>query len=348
MKLKRLSSMALLLAIVIIPLQYAFSGDEDVIPPEILKVMNPDILSGKRPIIAFIRQNDIFGLRDNPILNADFVRFDFDPERLSSPQKKILRAWVESGVNRILLLQDDILKYTSIISSASANKKFSSGYTDNVKAANARTAKLLRHPVNTDCSDLGFWYGDTHGHGTGAGVVGIIELPQGSSVIVESNANVPLCGVFPIGKGKVYFYSPPVGSDGRRWQLNFWHWAIGLPVPGSADASTTGISTLTLDEAVKYDKVMLKNGDNISGTILNQQFTILTSYAELKFECAKIEKIVLEGDGTNRDTLFLRVGDKMSGVVKEQTVQIKLLSGQTAQIHKDKIKSIQMRKVETE
>jgi len=345
---KKLIMILLACAIALIPIQVVFCADEDTIPPEVLNAMDSDIRTGKRPIIAFIRQNEIFGLRENPIVKADFVRFDFDPSKLSSAQKDILRNWAESGVNQILLVMDDILKYTSIISNSSASEQFTSGYTDNVKHANAETAKLLRHPVNIDCRDLGFWFGNSYGHGRGAGEVGIANLPQEASVIVESNDGFPICGVFPIGKGKCFFFSPPVGTDKRRWELNFWHWALGLPVPGSAETSSTGISALTLDEAAKYDVVTLNNGDMISGMILNQHFTIRTSYAVLQFGRAKIEKIILEGAGSNQDSLTLRVGDKMSGVIQDQEVQIALLAGQTIQINKDKIKSIQMRKVETE
>jgi hypothetical protein len=81
---------------------------------------------------------------------------------------------------------------------------------------------------------------------------------------------------------------------------------------------------------------------------LNQTFTIQTSYAELPFDRAKIEKIVFEGAGANLDSVILRVGDKMSGVVKDPQLQIRLLAGQTTEVARDKMKSIQMRKVESQ
>ena len=62
---------------------FAGERDVDIIPPEILKLMDKDILSGKRPVIAKIRQGEIFGLRKNPKIDADFVTFDFDVDNLS-------------------------------------------------------------------------------------------------------------------------------------------------------------------------------------------------------------------------------------------------------------------------
>ena len=33
-----------------------------------------------------------------------------------------------------------------------------------------------------------------------------------------------------VGEGKVFFLQTITGPDARRWQLNWWHWAMGLPV----------------------------------------------------------------------------------------------------------------------
>ena len=75
---------------------------EDLIPPEILQQMNPDIRSRTRAIITLISQDDIFGLRDQPRLDADFVSFCIPLANLSTVQRRIIDDWVRSGHNRIL------------------------------------------------------------------------------------------------------------------------------------------------------------------------------------------------------------------------------------------------------
>ena len=102
--------------------------------------------------------------------------------------------------------------------------------------------------------------------------------------------------------------------------------------------------SLPLAQAAQYDAITLKNGDTITGTIKNEQFTIKTSYAELTFRRDKIDKINFEGAGANTDSLTLRVGDKMSGTLLSETITITLYGGQDSKIAKDKIKTIRMRK----
>jgi len=315
--------------ILISTLQISQAADTDGIPPEVLKQMDPDILAGKRPSFAEVSQGDIFGLREKPKLDADFVRLNFDVDLLSTVQREIVEKWIRSGANRILLQGSAINMYVSLLAPAKA-----SGF--GLKDQRYQF-ELQRHPVNTDCKEVLF-YGTKYG---------FYSWPQGATVIAKFN-DWAACGSFKVGEGDIVFYPVVTGNDSRRWMLNFWHWALGLPVPGAAETSTAGGSSMTLSEAAKYDSIALKNGDTITGVILNGSFTIKTSYAELAFERAKIEKIVYEGAGANLDAITLRVGDKISGVVKEQKVQIKLVAGQTSEIDKDKIKSIQMRKVEAE
>ena len=201
----------------------------NIIPPEILKQYNLDILSGKRPTIAKISQGEIFGLRENPKVHADFVRLDIDPGKLSSVQKAILREWAQSGANNVVLIKDDIPKYANLLVDVSPK---------NIeKCEKPSAAHLLRHPVNTDCADLRFYERWQH-HYPGYyknvySEYGFPNLQEGLSIVAESNENkgLALCGMFTIGRAKCFFSTPPYGIDGPRWQLNFWHWALGFPVP---------------------------------------------------------------------------------------------------------------------
>jgi len=143
------------------------AGDVEIIPPEILAQMDKDILSGKRPNIAKLRQGEIFGLRKNPRIEADFVTFDFDIGNLSSVQKEIIHRWVRTGVNKIYLLSGQISLYTLFFDPV---KGLSAGY---------HTDQFLRHVVNTDCKSLDMF---VSGH--------FKDLPLEAEVIVEGGGGV--------------------------------------------------------------------------------------------------------------------------------------------------------------
>ena len=53
-------------------------GIEQLVPPEVLRELDPDILSGKRPTIKSIGQAEIFALREAPKFDEDFVTLSFD------------------------------------------------------------------------------------------------------------------------------------------------------------------------------------------------------------------------------------------------------------------------------
>ena len=74
--------------------EFTFANDADLIPPEVLKQMDPDIRSGKRPTFATIHQGDIFGLRETPKFDTDFVKFDFAVSNLSTVPEYIYSSTV--------------------------------------------------------------------------------------------------------------------------------------------------------------------------------------------------------------------------------------------------------------
>jgi ankyrin repeat protein len=95
---------------------------------------------------------------------------------------------------------------------------------------------------------------------------------------------------------------------------------------------------------LSQDRIMLKNGDIITGNIYINNITIKTSYAELTFTPDKVASIILKGAGQNIEYLLLRTGDKLSGIIGPDKVKIELAGGQYTEIEKDKIKKIVFRK----
>ena len=206
--------------------------DGDVIPPEVLECMDAEILSGDRPRIQKIRRGEIFGLRNNPELDADLVRLDLDPATLSSVQKEILVNWVRSGHNVVYLVGNDVPKYAELLGC---------GYSVDPQYNNHRIVRSIDsdHEVFTDCKGVRFIAFDNkvfHVHG------GLIAFPEESVIVAEGASDkksFAVCGMFSLGEGKVYFCpkTDATSPDSRRFDLNFMHWMLGVEVPGAA--STT-------------------------------------------------------------------------------------------------------------
>ncbi len=308
----------------------SLAGDEDIIPPEILKQMDKDILQGNRPIISKIRQGEIFNLRNNPLIDADFVTFQFEPGNLSSVQKEIIKNWIHSGVNKLFIKGRNISKYRYFFSPM----KVGSRVTSNIE--------LLRHPVNTDCNSVKFVsHRDKRNNEYGNC---FLDLPMDASSIVETNKGEVVCGNFQIGKGKVYFINPPHDTDARRWILNWWHWALGLRVPGSSETAILAGAVVPLADKGKYDFIELKNGDRISGDILNKSFTIKTAYANLTFDILKVIEVSFDEGYKKTDIISLSTGDRLSGSIQDSAVKVKLTVGREIEIEIGRVKNIQMKK----
>ena len=327
--------------------------DNSTIPPDILRQMDPGLVSGQRPKIASVKQEDIFGLRDKPRLDADLVCFNFDPKALSTAQRNILDAWIRGGHNKIYLLDRDIVTYAGVFG-LSADEEFAYARWSEICPV-LRDFTLADHSVSTDCGHLLWGYCATYAvrDETADGKFSVHRDylkdldTQTARVLVfaKSDPSKALCGAFPFGRNTVYFHNQLGGSDSRRWYLNFMHFALDLRVPGAAEtgASTSGEQG---DASRQQDDVIvLKNGDKITGEVLNKTFTMKTSYATLTFDREKVDLIVLEGAGFNIDEMVLKAGDKLSGVLQDSKISMKLSSGAEAELDRDKIKEIRILKM---
>jgi len=89
-----------------------------------------------------------------------------------------------------------------------------------------------------------------------------------------------------------------------------------------------------------HDLVIMKNGDILSGQIITRTFNLKSSYADLDIGAPTIEIIDLEGGGQNVDVVQLRSGDRISGVLTNDVIQMRLPIGSEVTLQKDKIKTI--------
>ncbi len=93
----------------------------------------------------------------------------------------------------------------------------------------------------------------------------------------------------------------------------------------------------------KHDVMELKNGDLLTGTMLNDQVGIQTAYARLAFRKDQIASLLLEGDIANIEHIIVINGDVFSGFVLEKTIRFKLPTGSEIEVRREKIKRLGIR-----
>ena len=354
-------------------------GYADMIPPEIFRQYDPDIVNGKRPVVVRITQSMISSLPDKPDQGGDVYSFNLDPDEMSSAEKYIIRRWVMDGHKIMLWGFEDAEKYWTVFSDVISYERSSderiSEFNEKIEKIKAPLT-LSKHSVNTGVRDLNFaidFYNPYYSNydPKRKDFRFINRYPPDTEVVVSLAAKIlsskdkggMLAGRVPYGNGSIYVaifdeyeegnsessdrdYESPgqweMGMDRDRWTLNFFHWMLGLPVPGAT--GTVGSRGKDARKGVQtQDRILLKNGDTVSGQILIEAFTVKTSYANLSFDLPQIDRVVLEGGGSNIESIVLRNGDKLSGVVGPDRIQVKLTGGQDTEIEKDKIQEIVLR-----
>jgi len=308
----------------------------ETISPEILQQYDPEILSGERPKLAIVTNADIWDLREHPDRGGDLVLVKLKAKELSSVQMEVFRNWLKKGTRVYLegdAAIDDVCKDILQL-----DVKWVTGCYRNKE-----------HPVNTDVQSLD--YASNH--------LALTNLPPESSIIVsgdQSHTKV-VVGAFRYGEGYVYFnplwgerHHYLKGHDRDRFYLNFNQWLIGKKVPGAASTEVFGPPSpeLPKEEKLKiYDLLTLRNGDNLSGTILNESFTIQTTYATLSFPKNEIKRIVFESEKAEIQIMELLRGDILRGVIKDEIIDIDIPSAGKTPIEQDKIREINFTKKQT-
>jgi len=90
----------------------------------------------------------------------------------------------------------------------------------------------------------------------------------------------------------------------------------------------------------KYDLLRLKNGDLLTGTVLNKSFTLRTSYAELHLAKEILATLRFVGGRENITQLILINGDKFSGFILEGKVKFKIKGGSSIEVRIEKVETI--------
>lgn len=134
--------------------------------------------------------------------------------------------------------------------------------------------------------------------------------------------------------------------------------ALGMIVPlirritRTSRAAITDVSGHPSSEVDKtepriYDLLRLRNGDDPSGNILNESFTIQTTYATLSFPKNEIKRILFESEQADIQIMELLRGDILRGVIKDEVINIDIPSAGKTPIKQDKIREINFAKKKT-
>jgi hypothetical protein len=95
-----------------------------------------------------------------------------------------------------------------------------------------------------------------------------------------------------------------------------------------------------VDKLGNIDRIILKNGDSLSGQLQTKVFTLKTSYGTFNFEASRIAYIDFDTKGKSVDVVMLKIGDRLSGAVDVKSVKFLLRSGGEANLESEAIKKI--------
>jgi hypothetical protein len=94
----------------------------------------------------------------------------------------------------------------------------------------------------------------------------------------------------------------------------------------------------------QFDRLFLKNGDNLSGQVLTRMFKLRSVYGTFDIQMADISYIEFDGRGKDVDVVGLKVGDVLSGKVEVESVKLLSRSGKEVTLQTGEIRRISFKK----
>jgi len=125
----------------------------------------------------------------------------------------------------------------------------------------------------------------------------------------------------------------------KRTSGSIYRMMLGLAVTLSI-----AISSGAVDDADVYDTVELKNGDKLTGTVLDDTFTLTTPYSFVTLKKDQISAIKPHSESQNEDVIELNIGGTLTGTIEEPSLSFKLVSGETISLEKEQCKKIILRR----
>ena len=94
---------------------------------------------------------------------------------------------------------------------------------------------------------------------------------------------------------------------------------------------------LDLERVSTSDVLYLRNGDVITGTILNKNYNVTTSYTELQINNRMIREIYLESGVNNISKIITINNNRISGYIDNPIIVFKLKNGNEIEVRREKI-----------
>jgi len=91
------------------------------------------------------------------------------------------------------------------------------------------------------------------------------------------------------------------------------------------------------------DILLLRNGDKLTGTVLNKTFGIRTSYGQLTFDTSTIAAIDLEGNTNNIESIITINNNKVSGFLDSASFLFELQTGPKIEVRREKVFKVLLR-----
>ncbi len=103
------------------------------------------------------------------------------------------------------------------------------------------------------------------------------------------------------------------------------------------------VSVGAADDGNLNDTVELKNGDKVTGTLLNDTLTVSTPYSVVTLEKDKISEIRINPEKKDHDIIVLNTGGLMEGTIDEPVFLFKLVSGENISLEKEQCVKITLK-----
>ncbi len=117
--------------------------------------------------------------------------------------------------------------------------------------------------------------------------------------------------------------------------------ALGL---ANTEPVMPAIETVLYTERPKdVDILLLRNGDKLTGTVMNNSFSIRTSYAHIVIESKYIAGINFEVGANNIESIITVNNNRFSGFIDDAFISFKLTSGQLLEIGHEHLLKITFR-----
>jgi hypothetical protein len=91
---------------------------------------------------------------------------------------------------------------------------------------------------------------------------------------------------------------------------------------------------------VASDRVVLRNGDSLSGQVQTQTFPLRTAYGTFRFDAAQIASIEFDATRPHLAVVLLKNGDRLNGTVEVESLRFTLMSGEAVSFDGKTIRAI--------